>query len=131
MDDLLCPGDARNNSLRSWLLCALLRVFGIFRRRTMHSSHLPGIAIVSIHESELGFANPNCVCQHGLEYGLQLAGRRADDAQHVGCCSDSVNSRVRCCSASNSRTFSMAITAWSAKILTSSICLLLNGWTSV
>jgi hypothetical protein len=29
---------------------------------------------------------------------------------------DSDSSRVRCCSASNSRTFSMAITAWSAKL---------------
>ena len=30
----------------------------------------------------------------------------------VCCCSDSESSRVRCCSASNSRVFSMAITAW-------------------
>jgi hypothetical protein len=30
-----------------------------------------------------------------------------------------------------SRTFSIAITAWSAKVLTSSICLSLNGRTSV
>ena len=34
---------------------------------------------------------------------------------------------MRCCSASNSRTFSMAITAWSAKMVTSSMCLSLNG----
>src|SRR5262249_39384526 len=34
----------------------------------------------------------------------------------VCCSSDSLSSRVRCCSASNSRTFSMAITAWSAKV---------------
>jgi hypothetical protein len=33
----------------------------------------------------------------------------------------SVSSFVRVCSASNSRVFSMAITAWSAKVLTSSI----------
>src|SRR5262249_9231998 len=32
---------------------------------------------------------------------------------------------------SNSRTFSMAITAWSAKVSTSSICLLVNGRTTV
>src|ERR1700730_15059331 len=36
---------------------------------------------------------------------------------------DSVSSRVRCCSASNSRAFSIAITAWSANVVTSSICL--------
>ena len=35
----------------------------------------------------------------------------------VCCSSDSVSSRVRCCSASNSRTFSIAITAWSAKVV--------------
>ena len=45
----------------------------------------------------------------------------------VCCSSDSVSSRVRCCSASNSRTFSIAITAWSAKVVTSSICLSVNG----
>src|SRR3984893_9320582 len=44
------------------------------------------------------------------------------------CCSrDSVSSRVRCCSASNSRTFSIAITAWSAKVDTISICFCVNG----
>ena len=32
---------------------------------------------------------------------------------------------------SNSRTFSIAITAWSAKVVTSSICLSVNGRTSV
>src|SRR5215472_12820117 len=85
MDDLLCPSDARNNSLRSRLLYAL-RIFGIYRRRAMHSSYLPGIAIVSIHKSELGFANPNCVCQHGLEYGLQLAWRGADNPQDIRRC---------------------------------------------
>ena len=47
----------------------------------------------------------------------------------VCCSSDSVSSRVRCCSF-NSRAFSIAITAWSAKIVTSSICLSLNGFTS-
>ena len=34
---------------------------------------------------------------------------------------------VRACTSSNSRTFSMAITAWSAKVLSSSICLSVNG----
>src|SRR6516225_8576592 len=47
----------------------------------------------------------------------------------VCCSSDSCSSLVRCCSASNSRTFSMAITAWSANVVTSSICLSVNGST--
>ena len=49
----------------------------------------------------------------------------------VCCSSASVSSRVRCCSASNSRTFSIAITAWSAKVVTSSICLSVNGRAAV
>ena len=49
----------------------------------------------------------------------------------VCCSSDSVSSRVRCCSASNSRTFSMAITAWSAKVSASSICLSVEGPNSI
>ena len=34
----------------------------------------------------------------------------------VCCCSDSSSSRVRACTSSNRRTFSIAITAWSAKV---------------
>ena len=48
----------------------------------------------------------------------------------VCCSSDSASSRERCCSASNSRVFSIAMTAWSAKVSTSSICLSVNGRTS-
>ncbi len=48
----------------------------------------------------------------------------------VCCSSDSDNSAVRACTSSNSRTFSMAMTAWSAKVLTSSICVSVNGLTS-
>ena len=44
--------------------------------------------------------------------------------------SDSVSSAVLACTSSNSRVFSMAITAWSAKVVTSSICLSVNGCTS-
>ena len=43
--------------------------------------------------------------------------------------SDSVSSAVRACTSSNRRTFSMAMTAWSAKVSTSSICLSVNGFT--
>ena len=45
----------------------------------------------------------------------------------VCCSSASVSSRVRACTSSNSRTFSIAITAWSAKVVTSSICFSVNG----
>ena len=49
----------------------------------------------------------------------------------VCCSSASDSSRVRACTSSNSRTFSIAITAWSAKVSTSSICLSVNGRGSV
>ena len=49
----------------------------------------------------------------------------------VCCSSASVSSRVRACTSSNSRTFSIAITAWSAKVVTSSICLSVKGHTEV
>ena len=47
----------------------------------------------------------------------------------VCCCKDSVSSRVRAFSASNRRTFSIAITAWSAKVWSSTTCLSENGAT--
>ena len=61
-------------------------------------------------------------CRRQAEFG----GRTTDDIQHVagrslvleGFCS----SRLLACSASNSRVFSMAMTAWSAKVLRSAIC---------
>ena len=39
----------------------------------------------------------------------------------------SANSRVRASTLSNKRTFSIAITAWSAKVVASSICFSVNG----
>jgi hypothetical protein len=39
---------------------------------------------VKIQGTDLGFADAYRVCQHGLEHRLKLAGRAADDFQHVG-----------------------------------------------
>ena len=47
----------------------------------------------------------------------------------VCCSSDSASSRERACTSSNSRAFSMAITAWFAKVVARSTCLLLKGCT--
>jgi hypothetical protein len=49
----------------------------------------------------------------------------------VCCSSDSVSSCVRSCSASNSRTFWIAMIAWSAKAVISSICFSVKGSTLV
>ena len=48
----------------------------------------------------------------------------------VCCSSASLRSRVRACTSSNRRTFSMAITAWSAKMMISSISCCVNGSTA-
>ena len=45
----------------------------------------------------------------------------------VCCSSASVNSRFRASSSVNSRTFSIAMTAWAAKVSRSAICLSENG----
>ena len=50
---------------------------------------------------------------------LEMTWRTSEVA--VCCSSASESSRVRACTSSNSRTFSMAITAWSAKLSTSAI----------
>ena len=48
----------------------------------------------------------------------------------VCCSSASVKSRLRAWSSWNSRTFSIAITAWSAKVRRSAICLSEKGFAS-
>ena len=61
-----------------------------------------------------------------VEHRLELVGERlmtlSTSLVAVWYSSDSCSSRVRACTSSKRRTFSMAITAWSAKVSTSSIC---------
>ena len=42
------------------------------------------LAVETEQGAELGLANACGVFQHGLEHGLQLAGRTADDLEHLG-----------------------------------------------
>ena len=57
-----------------------------------------------------------------MELTVRLTALRACSSS-----TDRVSSRVRAWSSWNSRTFSMAMTAWSAKVVTSSICLSVKG----
>ena len=61
-----------------------------------------------------------------VEHRLQVERRAADDLQHVGGRGLLLQRLARvaraACTSSNSRTFSIAMTAWSAKVWTSSIC---------
>ena len=72
---------------------------------------------------------------HGIEHRLQVGRRAADDAENLagrGLLLQRLGQlALRACSSSNSRTFSIAITAWSAKVVTSSICLGVNGRSAV
>ena len=63
----------------------------------------------------------SCRRPAGLRSASSRSTRRISPVA-VCCSSDSVSSRFRAPSSVNSRTFSIAITAWSAKVLTSSIC---------
>ena len=79
--------------------------------------------------------NPCGALDDGVEDRLHVGRRAADDAEHLGCCGlmlqASRNSALRSWISLNNRTFSMAITAWSAKVLRSAICFSVNGLTSV
>ena len=82
----------------------------------------------------IGLAQARRRFDQRVEHRLQIEGRAADDLEHLGggglLLQQLGSSRVRTCTSSNSRTFSIAITAWSAKVVTSSICLSVNGRTS-
>ncbi len=71
-------------------------------------------------------AQPYCLFEHRVEHRREVAGRGIDDLQHLG-------GRGLLLQASRvsvrSRAFSIAITAWSAKVRTSSICRSVNGST--
>ena len=64
--------------------------------------------------------------EHGLQSSVELTAWLTSPSARSSP-TDRVSSRVRAWTSSNRRTFSIAITAWSAKVVTSSICLSVNG----
>src|SRR5262249_9439076 len=72
-------------------------------------------------------ADSTSVCSTDLRSKVERLIILSTSAVAVCCRRDSLSSSVRACTSSNSRTFSIAITAWSANVVTSSICLLVNG----
>ena len=67
--------------------------------------------------------NPRGALDDGVEHRLHVRRRAADDAEHLGRCGLMLQRlaqfALRSPSSLNSRTFSMAMTAWSAKVLSS------------
>ena len=101
----------------------------------MRRHEAKSVAVPAVDAAKLGVADPYSFLQHDRKHRIDIAGRAADDLEHLRCrrllLQRLGESRaLRCCSASNSRVFSIAITAWSAKVSTSSICLSVNGRTA-
>src|SRR6516165_9092010 len=44
------------------------------------------LAVIEQEMAELGLADAHCVSKHCLEHGLQIAGRAADNPEHLGRC---------------------------------------------
>ena len=82
------------------------------------------LAIVE-NRAGIGAGEIDCTVDNGLEHRLEIE-RRVHSATPTSP-TEAARSRLRACTSSNSRTFSIAITAWSAKVVTSSICLSVNG----
>src|SRR6516164_3992965 len=76
LDDLLsgCDPAERGIRRRSEQQLASAR-FGICRRRVVQGDRAKCVAFAEPKRAEFGLADANCVLEHGLEYGLQLARR--------------------------------------------------------
>jgi hypothetical protein len=60
--------------------------FSKFRWRIKFRREFERLPVVPEQYAKLGLADAHRILQHGLEYRLQLAGRRADDLQHIRRC---------------------------------------------
>ena len=100
----------------------------------MCTDEVQGITVPAVNSPEGGIADTRGFFQHGVKYGLQIAWKAADDlstSEVAVCCSnDSVRSVVRWRNSFSNRAFSMAMTAWAAKVSTNLICFSVNGRTS-
>ena len=126
--------------------CALLRfsgpgkITGLRRRNSAYSAGAPCRAPVRKLSPSQSKSVPNLASQRRVAFASMASNTGSSSpgelemicstSEVAVCCSSaSLSSAVRACTSSNSRTFSIAITAWSAKIVTSSICFSENGRT--
>ena len=91
-------------------------------------------AVEPKHRGEEPVAQPHGALDDDVEDRLEVGRRARDHPQDLGrrrlLLQRLVSSRFRASSSVNSRTFSIAMTAWSAKVSRSAICLSENGLTS-
>ena len=113
----------------------VLRVIAECRRRVVHAAIREDVPVVAATlpnlASQMRVAFASMAWNTGSSSPGELLMTCSTSEVAVCCSSASESSRVRACTSSNSRTFSIAITAWSAKVVSSSICLSVNGLTSV
>ena len=109
-------------------------IFHSARRNSSIMGHKPNhVTIKAADNSVVCLTQPCGTLGDHVQYGLNIARRISDDTQDftrrrllLQCFSELA---IAVLNSLNSRTFSMAITAWSAKVLTSSICRSVNGST--
>ena len=82
-----------------------------------------GRVMATLSASQSRAADSTSVCSTDLRSKAERLMILRTPAVAVCCCNDSLKSSVRFFTSSNSRAFSIAITAWSAKVVSSSICL--------
>ena len=79
------------------------------------------LAVLTINVAELGVTDANGVLQHGREHRLQIAGRAADNLEHLRRCGllfQRLRRSAVCGAVRQQPCFSMAMTAWAAKVST-------------
>src|SRR5215475_7574091 len=84
MDRLLRFEDAAESTSWPRSLWSALPELGKCRRHSDHCGRAHGTVLVTKQNSKGGFADARRVFQHGLENGLQLARRTADNLEHIG-----------------------------------------------
>ena len=84
MNDAFCLGKPTKQPARLGCKCALpTHEIGQKRRQIERCYQMKKTVFVPEQHSKLGAANARRVLQDGLEHGLQLAGRTADDTQDL------------------------------------------------
>ena len=100
----------------------------------MRRNDVHGLAVPTMDISKLGVADADGILKHGCKTGSRSPGELeiTCSTSDVAVCSSSASlkSVVRWRSSLSNRAFSMAMTAWTAKFVTSSICLSVKGRTS-
>jgi hypothetical protein len=77
-------GDAAKSSSRTRSLWSTLPKLGESWRHSEQCHSAPRAILESIQPPKTGLADTDGILQHGLKNSLKLAGRGADDAQHLG-----------------------------------------------